>query len=175
MKIQAMKFLAAPLAAITFSVPLTGCRLHGSHDDKPDNETVSGSGEAEHSNAPVVQPQKQSESNQILKLSLDDAGKLNEVLVLRLDYFPAPNAAGVSVPSCYDNLSAHLVVGRLFCGANGGLAVDVTAAQVIQQCFTATPVKIIPAKSSISLVGCKGPVDLAVTKYSPDVKLEVRP
>jgi hypothetical protein len=175
MKIQAMKLWTPLLVGLMFAITVNGCRLNRSHDEAPDDEGASGSGDAKSSNAPVVQQQKQGVPSQILKLTLDDSGKLKETLVLRLDYFPAPNASGVSVPSCYEGLSAHLVIGRILCGSNGNIAVDVTVSQVIQQCFTAIPVKIVPAQTAITLVGCKGPVDLAVTKYSPDVKLEVRP
>ena len=173
MKAQRIKLLACVVLSNLF----LGCNISQKGEQVTDNKSgATKGGDASASTGPVIQPQKQSEPGQILKVTVDDEGKLLDVLVLRLDYFPAPRVDGVSVPSCYDKIAAHLVVGRLSCGENGNITVDVVADQVIQQCNTASPPIVLPARLPPPvLAGCKGPASLLVTRYSPDIKLEIRP
>jgi hypothetical protein len=92
---------------------------------------------------------------------------------MRLDYFPAPRPDGVSVPTCYDAIAAHLVIGRLYCASNGNIAMDVTVSQVHQRCYTSTPSRKIEASTPLMLPGCQGTATLQTLKFEPNVKLEV--
>jgi hypothetical protein len=159
---------------LVLCVLLAGCRLSNGGKEVPNKDSSNGAGNGVSSSAPVVQPQKQSGVGQTLNVTIDAAGKVNEVLVLRLDYFPQPQSGGVSVPSCYDKITGQLVVARLVCGSNGNLSMDVTASQVNQQCYTSSPAKVIAANSSIVLAGCVGAAVLQLVPYSPDIKLEIK-
>jgi hypothetical protein len=150
------------------------CRIAKVGKDYPDNEIQSGGGDATRSSAPAVQPQQQTTSGQVFSVSLDSGGVVREVLTLRLDYFPAPRADGVSVPTCYNEIAGHLVIARIYCGGNGNLSADVTASQVSQQCFTVTPTRKIDPKSPLQLAGCSGAATLKTYKFEPDIKLEVK-
>ena len=123
--------------------------------------------------APIIQPQRQAELGEVFKLSVDGSGKVLEKIGLRLDYFPAPRADGVSVPTCYEKISESLVVGRLSCVGNPNLAMDITASQVLQQCYTSSPMRKITPTGVMTLTGCTGVANLQVFRFSPDIKLEI--
>ena len=157
------------LCALVFN----SCRISkvGTDTDGNGQSAVGGGGVT--SNPPIIQPQRQVEPGPLLNVNLEDSGKVKESLSLRLDYFPAPRADGISVPTCYEEIAAHLVVARLVCTANSNLAMDVTASQVDQKCYTANPKLRVAAKSSIILAGCQGAATLRTVRYEPDVRLEV--
>jgi hypothetical protein len=160
---------------ITLALALSSsCRIAKVGKDYPDQEIQSGGGDATRSPAPAVQPQQQTTSGQVFTVNLDSAGVVRESLTLRLDYFPAPRADGVSVPTCYNEIAGHLVIARVYCGGNGNLSADVTASQVSQQCFTVTPTRKIDPKTPIQLSGCSGAATLKTYKFEPDIKLEVK-
>jgi hypothetical protein len=152
---------------------LSSCRISKVGTDTSGGGATVGGGNAVSSSSPVIQPQRQTEPGVQLTVNLDSSGKVKESLSLRLDYFPAPRPDGVSVPTCYDEIAGHLLVGRLVCGANGNIGMDVTAGQVNQKCYTANPKLRVAASSPIVLAGCVGPATLTTVKYEPDVKLEV--
>ncbi len=162
------------LYAVLFcAASLSSCRISKVGTDTTGGASSAGSGNAVSSNAPVIQPQKQVEPGVVLTVNLDSSGKVKESLSLRLDYFPAPRPDGVSIPTCYKEIAGHLLVGRLVCAANGNMAIDVTASQVDQKCYTADPKLRVAASSSVVLAGCIGPATLTTVRYEPNVKLEV--
>jgi hypothetical protein len=161
------------VAVVAGVILLNGCRMAKVGKDYPESNTIAGNSDATYSKAPIIQPQRQAQDGTVLSVTFDDAGKLVEQLVIRLDYFPAPRPDGVSVPTCYQEIAGHLALGRVTCQANGNLAMDVIASQVTQQCFTSTPVRKIAAKSQVVLNGCKGGAQLQTYRYEPDLKLEV--
>ena len=161
------------LLCCTAVVFLSTCRIARIGREDPEKTHGSGGGEAVNNNAPVVQPQRQTAEGQSWNLTLNASGKVLETLTLRLDYFPAPRPDGVSVPTCYDEIAQHLVVGRLYCGSNGNNSMDVIVAQVNQRCYTATEGRKIEAKSALNLSGCQGAATLKTIKFEPDLKLEV--
>jgi hypothetical protein len=152
---------------------LDGCRMSNLGKDYPESTTVTGGADASTQKPPVIQPQRQAEVGNTLAVTVDDEGRLREELTLRLDYFPPPRPDGVSIPTCYQEIAGHLIVGRIFCEGNGNIAADVIASQVNQQCYTATPVRKLAAKSSVVLFGCKGAARIQTYRYEPDLKLEV--
>lgn len=149
------------------------CRMANLGKDYPESTAVTGTGDASSPKPPVLQPQRQSQLGGVLPLTIDDEGKVKEQLVLRLDYFPAPRPDGVSVPTCYQEISAGLVVGRVKCDSDANLSADVTASQVNQQCYTSTPARKIAARSAITLVGCKGTAQFQIFRFEPDLKIEI--
>jgi hypothetical protein len=151
----------------------SGCRMAKLGKDYPDSHTVTGGSDASTSKAPIIQPQRQTQLGSVLSVKLDDSGKLLDQLIIRLDYFPAPRPDGVSVPTCYDEIAGHLVLGRIICQANGNIAAEIIANQVVQQCYTSTPVRKIAAKSPILLSGCKAAAEIQTYRYEPELKLEV--
>lgn len=169
MGVQWMLSIAVMAELVLFS----GCRMAKLGKDYPESNTVAGNSDASASKAPIIQPQRQTQTGSVLSANFDDAGKLVEQLVIRLDYFPAPRPDGVSVPTCYDEIAGHLALGRITCQANGNLASDIIANQVTQQCYTSTPVRKVTPKFPIILTGCKGPAQIQTYRYEPDLKLEV--
>jgi hypothetical protein len=160
--------------SIGVALSLSGCRISKLGRDIPsDHDVQSGGGEAVNQSAPILQPQRQSVDGPSLSLTLDASGKVLETLTMRLDYFPAPRPDGVSVPTCYDAMATHLVIGRLYCASNGNISMDVTVSQVHQRCYTATPGRKIEASTPLTLPGCQGAATLKTMKFEPNVKLEV--
>jgi len=159
-----------PILLCVFSA--YSCRISRVGKDYPDSQSPYDGADAS-SRSPIIQPQRQAELGEVLKLSLDGSGKVLEKLGLRLDYFPAPRADGVSVPTCYEKISESLVVGRLNCLANANLAVDITAGQVLQQCYTSSPMRKIAPTGGMALTGCTGVANFQVFRFSPDIKLEI--
>lgn len=171
-------FLGATLARVilfglVLMASLQGCRIARLGKDYPDGQTPANAAEVSAEKTPLIQPQKQDDAGSVLNLTFDQSGKLTETLTLRLDYFPTPRPDGVSVPTCYKEISGHLVIGRLICSANGNLAMDVIASQVNQQCYLSDSRSKIEAKSAIILTGCVGPAILRATRFDPDLKIEV--
>ena len=153
---------------------VASCRISKVGTDTSGGGAAAGGGNAVSSSPPVLQPQRQVEPGVQFTVNLDSAGKVKESLSLRLDYFPAPRPDGVSIPTCYEQIGGHLLVGRLVCVANGNFAMDVTASQVDQKCYTTNPKLRVAASSTVVLVGCVGTATLTTVRYEPDVKLEVR-
>jgi hypothetical protein len=153
---------------------VSACRISKiGRDASTDQDVRAGGGEALNQSGPVVQPQRQSAEGPSIPLTLDASGKVQEILTMRLDYFPAPRPDGVSVPTCYDAIVSHLVIGRLYCASNGNISSDVTVSQVNQRCYTATPGRKIQATQALTLPGCQGAAILKALKFEPNVKLEV--
>ena len=148
------------------------CRISRVGKDYPDSQSPYEGADAS-SHAPIIQPQRQAELGAVFKLSLDGSGKVLEKIGLRLDYFPAPRADGVSVPTCYEKISESLVVGRLSCVGNANLAMDITVSQVFQQCYTSSPMRKIAPTGAMALTGCIGAANLQAFRFSPDIKLEI--
>ena len=148
-----------------------GCRISKVGKDQSDTQNGSDAGAVV--SKPIVQPQQQVGSfAQSLPVTLDDAGKVKEKLSLRLDYFAASKPGGVTVPSCYDGLASHLVIGRLICAANGDVAMDVQANQIDQVCHTDTASPTVAATAGLALAGCKGGATLQVYKFEPQIKID---
>lgn len=158
---------------VAAALVVSGCRLANVGKDYPEEQQKVGQSDAAGSKPPVVQPQKQAAAGSVLNISFDANGELVEKLTLRLDYFPAPRPDGVSVPTCYDELAGHLVVGRILCSSNGNLALDITAQQVQQKCYTSNPARSVEAKAKVVVAGCVGAASLTTVRYEPDIKLEV--
>jgi hypothetical protein len=152
---------------------MASCKMANVGKDYPETNQSPGASDQAKPKPPVLQPERQAHMGPILSVTLDDTGKVAEKLVLRLDYFPAPRPDGVSIPSCYQQITADLVVGRLSCGASADIAIDVKAGQVTQQCYTSVPVRIIPAASALVLQGCEGSALLQSFQFKPDLKLEL--
>lgn len=122
---------------------------------------------------PIVQPQQQVGAfAQSVPVTLDEAGKVKEKLSVRLDYFAAAKPGGVTVPSCYDALAAHLVIGRLVCTVNLDVAMDVQVKQLDQVCHTDTAAPTVAATAGLALVGCKSGATLQVYKFEPQIKID---
>jgi hypothetical protein len=151
----------------------SSCRISKVGKDSSGSNEGASSSDAADAKAPVVQPQKQSTPGVTINVTLDDSGKIIDKLALRLDYFPAPRPDGVSIPTCYNELASHLIVGRMACASNGNIAMDVSAGQVYQRCTISNPAKLIEPKSTLVLAGCRGAAVMQAAHYEPDVKMEV--
>lgn len=161
------------LMMIIMSIGAASCRLAnvGTSDGPADTNTQQS--EALKTQAPVVQPQRQPGSvSQAMPVNFDAQHKLADRLNVRLDYFANSKSGGISIPSCYDEIAGHLVVGRVVCGADEGKSVDVKANQLNQICYTQSVTPKHVAKESVSLPGCVGPSTLQVYKFSPEIKVE---
>jgi hypothetical protein len=168
-----VKILATIFVTLLFTLA-SSCRIAKVGKESPEQGAQSSGAEATRSSSPVVQPQQQATATQSFDVNLTETGEVKETLTLRLDYFPAPRADGVSVPTCYNEISGHLVVGRLYCASNGNISADLTASQVTQQCFTVAPTRKIDPKTPAKLAGCVGAATLKTYKFEPDIKLEVK-
>jgi hypothetical protein len=109
----------------------------------------------------------------ILPLNFDDDGRIREHLCLRLDYFPPPRPDAVSIASCRSDITESTVVGRIVCDSDQSLAVDLTADQIKQQCYTASPPVVREPTRAMQLPGCKGSATLKITERSPNLKIEI--
>lgn len=137
------------------------------------SETTNGSDAGAVVSRPIVQPQQQMGTfAQSLPVTLDDTGKIKEKLSLRLDYFAASKPGGVTVPSCYESLAGHLVIGRLVCAVNLDVAMDVQANQIDQVCHTDTAAPTVVATAGLAFAGCKGSATLQVYKFEPQIKVD---
>jgi len=165
-----MRYLV--LFAVTIFLAYS-CRISRMGKDYPDPEAVYTNVGTGNQNVPVIQPQRQADGGTNLLVTLDEGGKLKEVLGLRLDYFPPPRPDGVSLPTCYAEIDASTVLGRITCEANSSLGMDLLAGHVRQQCYTASPMRKLEPRSELVLQGCQGKAVIKTIRYSPDVKLEV--
>lgn len=158
---------------ITTMLLCGGCRISNMGKDQPSEASKQGEDANAAVSRPVVQPQQQQGSySQIIPVTLGDDGKVKEKLTLRLDYFAPSKPGGVTVPSCYESLSAHLVVGRLVCAVNPELTSDVQAKQLDQVCHTDKASPTLVAASAPILGGCKGGATLQVYKFEPQIKVD---
>ena len=148
------------------------CRISRVGKDYPDSEgdVVRGGGTT---NVPIIQPQRQPEVGLTIHVTLDESGRVIEPLGIRLDYFPPPRPDGVSVPTCYKEITPDTIIGRLSCDAATNVAADLSAGQVTQQCYTASPVRKVEPKVPLVLSGCVGKATIRTIRYSPDLKLEI--
>lgn len=156
---------------------VSGCRIAKVGKDYPSDET-NGTGAADaKGKAPAIQPQRQPNVTgavQAIPVTLDQTGTLVGRVQLRLDYFAPPKPGGVTVPSCYEGISGHLVIAKVECGSDVTLKTDVRADQMDQVCFTESTTPRVQAKKPIQVVHCSGPSTLQVFSFSPEMKVEVK-
>jgi hypothetical protein len=155
---------------------ISSCRIAKSGSDMPsDKHDVTGAADVGASQG-AAQPQTQTQTGtpvQALAINLDAQGVETGRAVLRLDYVASPQPGGVTVPTCHEALLGHLVIARIVCGANSSLAIDVTASQMDQTCFTQSATPKVARKQPISLSGCAGPSTLQVYGLKPGMKVEI--
>lgn len=152
-----------------------GCRISKTGKDQPTEGSKQGEDVSGAVSRPVAQPQQQQGAySQTIAVTLDDDGKVKEKLSLRLDYFAPSKPGGVTVPSCYESMAAHLVVGRLVCAANVALASDIQVKQLDQVCHTGGNAAPLVATSIPILVGCKGGATFQVYKFEPQIKVDLQ-
>lgn len=153
-----------------------GCRIAKVGKDMPSDEGES-QGADSTKKGPAIQPQRLPDATgavQAIPVTLDASGTLVGKATLRLDYLPAPEPGGVTVPSCYEGIAGHLAIARIECGVNPALKTDVRADQMDQVCYTESNAPKIAAKSPIRLANCAGPSTLQVFGFSPEMKVEVK-
>lgn len=166
-----MRLLAVIVASCCL---MSGCRLARAGGDNPEAGGIQPSTSSRgNSSPPGGQQSKPIGGGVILSLNFDEDGRLRERLGLRLDYFPPPRPDGVSIASCRSDITESTVVGRITCDSDQSLAVDLTASQIKQQCYTASPSVVIEPTKVTQLPGCKGRATLKVIEHSPSLKIEL--
>ena len=151
-----------------------GCRLARAGGDTPEAGGIQPSTSSRgNSSIPGGEQSKPVGGGVTMALYFDNDGRIQEHLCLRLDYFPPPRPDGVSIPSCRSDITESTVVGRIVCDSDQSLAVDLTADQIKQQCYTASPPVVREPTRAMQLPGCKGGATLKITERSPSLKIEL--
>lgn len=102
-------------------------------------------------------------------------GRAKAVLVLRLDYFPAPRPGVTNLPVCYAPFPEAFEVGVAVCEGKPDVRVAVLAKNLDQDCYTDPSVERVSALQPLVMPGCKrGSVIPHVFEPRLRVDLEVR-
>ena len=154
---------------------LLGCRLAKTGKDMPSDQTLAPSGDGA-AKPPMVQPQRQAARiSQSLDVTLTAEGLETGRSVLKLDYIAKPKPDGVSVPRCYEAITAKLILGKLTCAVDPSKSVEVFASQFDQVCFIENAAPKNLRLKPLELPGCTPLAKLEVYEHSPPIVVEVRP
>lgn len=153
-------------------ISLSACRISKPGGEPTAQEGVNPAGSTVVS-PPLSNVQRPPVVNSNQTVHFDEAGRVVEQLVLRLDYFPTPRPDGVSIPTCQREFDDSKVIGRLTCDVSSTMQLDITASQVNQRCVTASPSINFEAKRPIVLPGCKGTGSVKSVLDNQYLKLDV--
>lgn len=92
-------------------------------------------------------------------------------LVLRLDYFPEPQAGVTNLPACYGSFGDDFELGVAYCDGKPEAKVPVTAKNVDQDCYTDSKQGRRAAVAPVSLVSCRRGV-LLVHAFEPQLRID---
>jgi hypothetical protein len=162
---SSVKLSAAFLAIGVFGI-LCGCKL--TRWKQTTQQSDSGAAAAQ-----VGVPQRTSDSDQTgATFDVDEkTGHPKINLVLRLDYFPPAQPGAASLPACFNPLPVDFDLGTVQCADNPAEAVQLTAGNVEQDCYTDPKSARTPPQDVVELDGCKHGVVL-VHSFNPPLRID---